>query len=245
MRNLTERTFFVGDLHGKKDHLLMLIKEYNIRDSNIIILGDCGVGFCNYPVRKDYAFLNKHLELRNNKLYYIRGNHDNPKYWYDEEFRNEIEKTYSNIIHLLDGEIIEIFSKKYLIIGGGISIDRFMRKEGISYWEEEYIRYPQINEIENLEGILSHVGPIPVSSHKNNLFYWYNHDAELPEDINEERTLIDKIARNFHPREWYFGHFHLNENFDYIPENSEYTIRCHCLNELSFSEVPQTLSEEK
>lgn len=237
MRSLNKRTFLIGDLHGKREQLLLLIRKYDIRDSNIIILGDCGVGFCSYSIKDDYEFLNTHLELNSNKLYYIRGNHDNPEHWYNDTVRSEIEKKYPNIIHLLDGEVIEIFSKKYLVIGGGISFDRITRNEGVSYWKDEYIRVPELDKIENLEGILSHVGPLPISLDQKAIAYWSERDNKLAKDINDERMLIEKIGNTFQPKKWFFGHFHLNENFEYTPDASQPSIRCHCLSELSFLEI--------
>lgn len=42
------------------------IKEFNIRDSHIIILGDCEIGFYKEKPAKFYNYFSKQLKLRNN-----------------------------------------------------------------------------------------------------------------------------------------------------------------------------------
>lgn len=68
--------YLCGDLHKDINGIFQKIKELNIRDSYIIILGDCEIGFYKEKPAKFYNYFSKQLKLRNNTVYLIRGNHD-------------------------------------------------------------------------------------------------------------------------------------------------------------------------
>ena len=72
---------FVGDTHGIRP--IFNIIEYNsIRGSNLIHVGDFGLGFQDI-IRdvKNLLTLDEMLLETNNILYVIRGNHDCPIFW--------------------------------------------------------------------------------------------------------------------------------------------------------------------
>lgn len=58
--------YLCGDLHKDINGIFQKIKELNIRDSHIIILGDCEIGFCKEKPAKFYNYFSKQLKLRNN-----------------------------------------------------------------------------------------------------------------------------------------------------------------------------------
>lgn len=228
MRSLDGITFLVGDLHGKQQSLIQSISKYDIRDSNIIILGDCGMGFYKNPLKKDYAYLQRNLEVRNNRIFLVRGNHDNPDHW-STNIKNTIEAQYPNVNILQDGEIILINEKQYLIIGGATSIDRFSRKEGTTYWPDETIEMPIVSSDTNIFGILSHIGPTPPICIDNNLNSFFANDIGLSNDLRREQELINDIIVTIKPQNWYFGHFHITQNFCHYN-----MVTCQCLGELVF-----------
>lgn len=74
--------FICGDIHNRWELLKIEIEEYNIRNADIIHVGDCGFGF--YPRRLMHEHLTKqntYLHERGIVLYNIRGNHDNPNWF--------------------------------------------------------------------------------------------------------------------------------------------------------------------
>lgn len=226
-------TYLFGDLHGKITKFKQTINFFNITNSNLIILGDCGVGFDKVPLEKDYLDLYYICKKTNNKLYMIRGNHDNPDHWLIHH--KEILEKY-NITLLHDGTIT-INDNKFLIVSGGISVDRKFRALGFTYWESEKIGFP-VCKSEKIYGVLAHVGPNPpVIHHKVNLDNLMKHDLELDYDLKEEQKLVNDIILAFKPDKWFYGHYHTDTNFNYIvhdsSSNENVTVNAICLGELS------------
>ena len=83
------KDFYVcGDIHGGFAELVVNLERYNIQDSAIIVLGDCGIGFEN-PGHYQHIYkkkLEKKLDKYNNIILCIRGNHDDPRFYDNPEF---------------------------------------------------------------------------------------------------------------------------------------------------------------
>lgn len=228
--------YLIGDIHGKKFQLIEKIKDLNIADAYLILLGDIGVGFNDNNYAFDYGWLNDELKKLNCKAYLLRGNHDNPSHWKDDL----IDEEYENIIHLKDHQLLLLNDDLFMCIGGGTSIDRCFRDIERSYWSDENISLPKYNELEKdiiknkgLHGILSHCGPLPPKCSNIRLDYWYLQDADLRNDLQEEQLIINKIFDIYQPKFWFFGHYHVDESFDFK------NCKCICLNELSMTYYEQ------
>ena len=75
----------VGDIHGEYRTLIWNItNRYKITNSDIVILGDFGVGF-DKSLDGDYKRSEKKLIESDLMIYALRGNHDDPLYFTDEE----------------------------------------------------------------------------------------------------------------------------------------------------------------
>ncbi len=100
---------FIGDVHGKFEHYLNLIKgcEYSIQ------LGDFGF---------DWSCLNG-IDATHHKI--LGGNHDN---------YNECIK-YPH--YLGDYGLIHLNNLNVFFVRGALSIDRDFRREGVSWWRQE------------------------------------------------------------------------------------------------------------
>lgn len=72
-----------GDIHGEFTKLVhKCCVLYDMRDTLIIVAGDCGFGFERQEYyERIYQRCNKHLQAANNWVVLIRGNHDNPAYF--------------------------------------------------------------------------------------------------------------------------------------------------------------------
>lgn len=206
--------YLCGDIHGEFPKLVSRLNDFGIKNSAIVILGDCGFGFEN-PGHYSHIYqkkLKKKLDKQNNIILCIRGNHDDPRFFDDPEFIPDIPR----IKTLPSNTILKIKGYSILCIGGAISIDRKDRIDENSkikpehpkcYWPEEKINY--INDIENIECrvdiVLSHTAPI---SFDPPLLRDSKMDEALWEDILESRNYLEKINSRIKPRRWFFGHFH-------------------------------------
>ena len=225
------RFLFFGDIHGLfKEFIHFLTKQCNIEDINIVICGDFGLGFYKPNYYKTlFHKLNKKLKLNNIHLYAFRGNHDDPEYFSNEEFKSDILDNITNIHIVDDYDFIINDNNTILCIGGARSVDKCYRQkwdkitqklvyEG--WWENEMIKdipenfndFITDNNI-NINIICSHSSPDfcePLS--KEGLREWAERDETLIDDCNKERALLTNVyntLKNNHKlTHWFYGHFH-------------------------------------
>lgn len=199
-----------GDIHGEFRELVFKLENFGIQDTDIIILGDCGFGFetYNYYTINLYQRISKKLERLGDRIYCIRGNHDDPEY-YNGELRIDLERLKT----VPDYETINTDAGLFLVIGGATSTDRIMRQEydqkhsgKTTWWPSERPLKKEVFEIpKGLNGILSHTGPIqtdPVCQR------YQDQDLESYQNSIKDRDYLGKILTELEPSYWFYGHFH-------------------------------------
>ena len=121
--------------------------------------------------------------------------------------------------HLQRGRIYDIEGKTFFTFGGAYSIDKYMRREGVTWWKEELpnaLEYERgINSLEkrnyNVDYIITHTAPndflelikyrLPACERNN--FTLDSHDWKL-------RSYLNGILSKTQFNRWYFGHWHLD-----------------------------------
>lgn len=198
-------------------------------DTVIFVCGDCGIGFNRYQYYIDeFTKFNDLLNKNNCHLLFIRGNHDDPKYFNDEMINM------SNIKTIPDYSIVKIHDYNILCIGGALSIDRTWRikQESIInrftkshykriYWEDEMPifdadKLDEIIKIDNIniDVVLSHNCPSIVSKHHTKDYdAWLEYDTNLLDDLKHENNVFDNIFKYLtdngqNPKVWMYGHYH-------------------------------------
>ena len=160
--------YITGDSHGLVDfdRLKYYFEDKKVSlDDYLIILGDAGILWQeNDNHIENYSSLGL-------TILYIDGNHENfdllNKCPIVTKLNAKMHQINDHIFHILRGEILEIDGIKMLCIGGATSIDRIYRMEHVSWWEDEHIKYEDIdNAIINLnkydfkvDYILTHCAP--------------------------------------------------------------------------------------
>lgn len=185
----------VGDPHGKGREIKETLRRLNIRDAYIILVGDSGFGFES----NDTSYLDL-VEPNNLEFLTLRGNHDDPSYWdgtHDEE---------GKIRFVQDHSKLELVGKTFYFIGGGISIDKHLRKVGIDYWPAERI----VKKYRDLPGtvdfLISHESPL---SFQPILLRREDWGPEMWEELRSEKEYLDWIIGTITVREkWVYGHYH-------------------------------------
>lgn len=122
--------YCLGDLHGATSTMLNYIRENDLTDCVLIILGDIGLGFNNLNVDiKIWTNINTELKNRGIHLFCLRGNHDDPSLFNREiiDVEKEQDFWYENVKMVPDYSVISINGKNLLLIGGATSIDRIGR----------------------------------------------------------------------------------------------------------------------
>ncbi len=206
----------VGDVHGDLRSVVATIQRLGITGQNLIQVGDVGLGFMS-KLRdiSNLMVIDEIMQETRNMLYMIRGNHDNPEFW-------DIDWTtvygIKNVVLVKDYSVIEIENKQVFFLGGGISIDRLARTEGVNYWKDEVVVLDEekIKLCENADTIITHIAPtICYPSSLNNMVegYIYNEaklGRDLKTELEEERKIMDTIQDSTSASEWYYGHYHRN-----------------------------------
>lgn len=222
----------LGDTHGIKP-VFELIDKYGITSENIIHVGDLGLGFL--PIDKDLynlSLLNEMLQVTDNTLYAIRGNHDNPIFW-DKSLGLNLP-TYSHIHLVEDYSVIKIEECNILFIGGAISIDRSSRIQDKPYptwWKNEgfnldktklgeiYLNHPVIDIV------VTHNCPDfchPQFQENNLVKKWITLENQTPihssmnlkADILTERKRFTELYNiltqqaGYKIKKWFYGHYH-------------------------------------
>lgn len=226
-----KQVLVVGDIHGKWDALFRKIQTLDLRDCVLICVGDLGVGFKDSHAKEIRAlqFANDFFAPRNIDFLSIRGNHDNPAF-----FNGEI-KALSNLRLLPDYHVETINDKRFLFVGGAISIDRRLRKQGVSYWSDEGFKLDQ-SKIQRCDVLITHSAPTwngPID--KSGIMEHYcQKDGTLWDECMTERKQHDILVKLCGATRHYCGHFHLFSAVDFDACVS--TI----LDELEIAEIPWT-----
>jgi predicted phosphodiesterase len=244
MTDNEQRLFLLGDIHGDFRKLYRYIDTKVIENSDVIQLGDMAIGFylrlIGDPLTtiqdKQLMELNDALAGINCNFMAIRGNHCDGSYWIDPTKNQEFNKKFSNITLIPDYTTKEYFGKKFLLSGGGVSVDRHSRKVGVDYWEDEVVVSPRF-PVGNHDIMLSHSCPSyfnhsPFQSHHSptsDLMKWaHKNDPNLEEDLITERQILDQVVSVSGVKEIYYGHFHNRQK----EEHNGVTGRCLDIDEL-------------
>jgi Icc-related predicted phosphoesterase len=207
---------FLGDIHGNFQTIVNFTRrEQSDVVKHLIQLGDFGAGF-SLTFLDDMVYLNQLLFESNTILYVIRGNHDNPAYFNGDY-------VWSNLKLLKDYTVLNIEGYNVLFVGGAISIDRVIRKPGISWWEDEVFVYNEnmINSVGDVDIVVTHNSPDMVFPKKfNQLVYSFaNYDPNLLNDLRLERQNIrlmyELLSAKCNLKYWFYGHFHTSKTITY------------------------------
>lgn len=212
--------YLTGDTHipldiSKLNTTRFPVQNILTRDDYVIILGDFGL---YWHKDKEHEYWLNWLKQKKFTILWLDGNHENHE-WIDSfpvTYWNggRVHQTEDNIIHLMRGEVYNIDGITFFTCGGGTSIDRLERVEGISWWARENISYTeQINAIDNLK------------NHNNSVDYILTHNI-CPEIVSEMFNINDtlgigtterflsNVLKTTKFKKWYFGHWHIDMSYN-------------------------------
>jgi predicted phosphodiesterase len=203
----------IGDIHGKITSMSEQIQKLNLENgTHFVHVGDFGLGF-DSPIKeyKKLKGLDFILSMKGQKLWVIRGNHDNPMYWED---KNSFE--FSSIKFVPDNTFMELDGKMCFFAGGAISIDRTNRQKGATYWPGETYEWKQPTEVpERVDYIFTHdvyhqCSPFNIDSAFTER--WIALDPNLRNDMVESQAQLKSLYDFFmsinDDFSWYHGHYH-------------------------------------
>lgn len=214
--------YLTGDTHGDFSRLQKAdFLEGKKEEDFVIILGDFGLIWSGVESEKERKLIDW-LDNQPWTTLFLDGNHENfyrlDKLPEAEKFGGKVGVYSKKIFHLKRGEIYNIDGKTFFTFGGGFSIDKKYRKENVSWWDREIPNYTeQKNGLDNLEKhkwevdyILTH--DVPKSIYKAIL---NKYDLIEIEKSYNLPGFLEEVRNKTKFKRWYFGHYHLNDNFKY------------------------------
>lgn len=206
-----------GDTHGLLD--LDKVTDYFeandefTKEDYLIILGDAGV-LWNGVEDKDVQKILNNLPVT---TLWLDGNHENfdmlKSYTEDIWHGGRVHFISDSIIHLERGQVFKIDGLSFFTFGGANSIDKSIRRTGLSWWPEEMPSDYEYEEgLRNLEKvnwkvdyILTHTCPEFVANQL--VTYIYPGEETLQRYLN-------RIVEEVEFKKWFFGHWHMDESVD-------------------------------
>lgn len=216
----------LGDIHGNFHALKRNVDRLKIGNleevTYLIQVGDFGIGFYPKSDLNTLNDLNIFFKERNIICLVIRGNHDNPSFF-------DGSHDYSNLKLLADYTVMDLYDKKYLFVGGAISIDRKQRisyekmGNGVQYWANEtfYLDRYKIKDISGVDVLITHNSPSFCYPNNDNgfsdiVYEFADTDYNLLNDLIKERNditeLFDLLKQNNNITEHYYGHYHTSKS---------------------------------
>lgn len=213
---------FIGDVHGNWEVISRYITDYDLKNTDIIQVGDFGIGYRN--VYNDLAYLQRLsdvLSTLNSCLYVIRGNHDDPTF-----FDGSRKYTFESIKFLSDYSFLRLDTANIFCVGGAISIDRVPRQRHIGGWfsGEEFQVSPHLipDNTHNIDIVVTHTAgtncyPIGVNGL---VMSFAANDPTLLQELKIEREKVDRLfelikEKGHAVKSHFYGHFH-NSNTEIV-----------------------------
>ncbi len=211
--------YLTGDTHGNARRLssgnwpegkLLTKQDY------LIILGD--FGFLWADDSQDRYWLNW-LDEKPWTTLFLDGNHEN----FDmidalpsrHMFNSTVGVVNDSIFHLRRGHLYNIDGNTIFTLGGGLSIDKHMRKEGKSWWPQEAITGDQMefawsNLLDvgmEVDYILTHTCPTDVLACYG-ITGIDKYGVTHPKSLDPASFMLQDIAIAAQFKHWYHGHIH-------------------------------------
>lgn len=199
----------LGDTHSLDETQNVLRLRESVVGEDIWHCGDAALGFgsIDYSIRNTLSWLDiynkicKDLDIR---LYINKGNHDAtyPEIW---------NSTWCNVVMVKTGDIATFPNgKTALLVGGGISVDRVVRKEGIDYWSDEAT--PVLKEVPKCDIVFSHDCPEkfnhPTAALPRHYGWYVDRDPTLLKDCATQRETMTDIVERSGAKNLFYGHYH-------------------------------------
>lgn len=212
--------YFTGDIHGEFRKLVnSLTQQWCLKDSVVVVCGDIGMGFYKKGYYTDeFRWIQNRIADSGVTIVMFRGNHDNPKYFSDQEYAEfQYGGSYKNVFLVPDKTILDTSHGKVLCIGGAISIDRSQRTEDISWWSGERMvplskdDYEEISK-ESIDIVATHCCPLVCGPRFNDAMGFERVDKFIMSELHNERLdfndLLEGIKNVSNISNWFYGHFH-------------------------------------
>lgn len=136
-----DRVLLAGDWHSNTPRAVELVRIARAKGCTVVVqLGDFGFWVPDRRTTNHLDRINAACIENNVTVLWVDGNHEDHTTLNGAPISPKgFRRTRSHIIHLPRGFRWEWHGDTWLALGGAHSVDTFMRKEGVSVWQEEHI----------------------------------------------------------------------------------------------------------
>lgn len=218
--------YLTGDTHGDIDWSKINTTNWPeqkqlTKNDYLIIVGDVAMRWFdtlpNGELNKTDKYTIDYYNKKNCTTLFIDGNHENhnalDSYPVTEWRGGKVHQLADSVYHLMRGQVFDIDGLKFFTMGGANSIDKYSRKENISWWAREMPSQEELQEgIDNLEKVDFKVDYVLThccgTSLISQLVYSYDSDTLT--------SFFDHLEFDFglQFKHWYFGHYHRDKKLD-------------------------------
>jgi len=218
--------YLTGDTHGDIDWSKINTTNWPeqkqlTKNDYLIIVGDVAMRWFdtlpNGELNKTDKYTIDYYNKKNFTTLFIDGNHENhnalDSYPVTEWHGGKVHQLADSVYHLMRGQVFDIDGLKFFTMGGATSIDKYNRKENISWWAREMPSQEELQEgIDNLEKVDFKVDYVLThccgTSLISQLIYSYDSDTLT--------SFFDHLEFDFglQFKHWYFGHYHRDKKLD-------------------------------
>lgn len=215
------RAFITGDVHGEWDLHKLTSAVFKAgktltKEDIVFVAGDLGAVWGGNQTDKYYQ---DWYESKQWTTCSVDGNHENHDLLEklpEVPFHGGIAKKVNDSLYYLNrGEVYNFNGKTIFAFGGGKSIDKVDRTEGVSWWEQEI---PTEREYENamrnldrhnfeVDYVITHTAPMiainRMITRDSEAIFYYNMKAD-----DQTVKYLSNIENVLKYKAWYFGHFH-------------------------------------
>ena len=207
---MVKRVLLAGDWHGNQawaSACFGLAAQH--RCDAVVQLGDFGL----WPGRED-SWLD-HVEAEavaaGVELVWIDGNHENHDLldrWKLEADPQGLVRMRPHVRWATRGARWEWSGVRFGALGGAVSIDRFLRRSGVNWWEQEAVTESDVARLgdERLDVLLTHAAP---RSAQFPPFPPLPLPGGIIEDSRRVRDLLEEAVQRTHPQLVVHGHHHM------------------------------------
>lgn len=203
---------FAGDWHGNTNWAeRMIVKSGQHLCDTIVHTGDYGYRFDHWFVEWVEGVLARWDMI----LLFVDGNHDEHEFlWALPEDKDGFGILTEHVRYIPRGHRWEWWGKKWMGLGGAVSVDRFARTEGKSWWRTEEITDSDIRRFSNdgeADIVIAHDVPAFVNVPGIVEGRYGQWPVEFHSDIDrswEHRKKLTKLAQRVQPKRWIHGHYH-------------------------------------
>lgn len=209
--------YITGDTHGDIDFNKLSSKRFPegkklTKDDYVIICGDVAV--CWDGANQD-RYLQKWYNEKPWTTLFVDGNHENfnllNSYPVENWNGGKVHKISDSIIHLMRGQIYDIDGTTFFTFGGATSVDKMLRKEGVSWWPQEMATREEFEEgLNNLDKVNNSVDYIVTHCAPTYIHQYLTYDRNSRDDIT---NYLDIIRQTVDFKQHYFGHYHNDTAF--------------------------------